>query len=112
LSSCLLSKSIKIKIYKTLVLLVVLYGFENWFLTLKNEHRLRVSENRVLRRIFVPKGDKVTGGWRKLHSEELHIMCSLPNIIRMIKSKADEIGGACGTHASNEKCIQNFGGIA
>jgi hypothetical protein len=51
---------------------VVLYGFETWFLTLREEHRLGVLENRVLRRIFGPKRDEVTGGWRKLHNEELH----------------------------------------
>jgi hypothetical protein len=51
------------------------------------EHRLRALENKVLRRIFGPKRDKIIGGWRKLHNEELHNLCSLPNIIRMIKSR-------------------------
>jgi hypothetical protein len=60
---------------------------ETWSLTLREEHRLRVPENRVLRRIFGPKGDEVTGDWRKLHNEELHNLYSSPNIIRMIKSK-------------------------
>jgi hypothetical protein len=64
-----------------------LYGCETWSLTLKEEHRLRVFENRVLRRIFGPKRDEVTGEWRKLHSEELHILYSSPNIIRQIKSR-------------------------
>jgi hypothetical protein len=63
---------VKIKIYKTIILHVVLYGCEIWSLTLKEEHRLKVFENRVLRRIFGPKRDEVTGGWRKLHNEELH----------------------------------------
>jgi hypothetical protein len=57
--------------YKTAILLVVLYGCETWSLTLREEHRLRVFENRVLRRIFGPKWDEVTGGWRKLQNEEL-----------------------------------------
>jgi hypothetical protein len=62
LSSCLLSKNINTRIYKTIILLVVLYGCETWSLTLREEHRLRVFENRVLRRIFGPKRDEVTGG--------------------------------------------------
>jgi hypothetical protein len=66
---------------------VLLYGCETWSLTLREEHRLRVFENRVLRRIFVPKKDEVTGEWRKLHNEELHNLYSSPNIIRMIKSR-------------------------
>jgi hypothetical protein len=63
-----------------------LYGCETWSLTLREEHRLRVFENRVLRRIFGPKTDKVTGEWRKLHNEELHDLYSSPNIVRVIKS--------------------------
>jgi hypothetical protein len=59
----------------------------DWSLTLKEEHRLRVFENSVLRRIFGPKRDKVTGGWRKLHNEELHNLYSSPSMIRMIKSR-------------------------
>jgi hypothetical protein len=66
---------------------VVLYGCETWSLTLREEHRLRVFENRVLRRIFGPKRDEVTGGWRKLHNEELRDLYSSPSIIRMIKSR-------------------------
>jgi hypothetical protein len=62
---------------------VVLYGCETWSLTLREEHRLRVFEDRVLRRIFGPKRDEVTGGWRKLHNEELHNLYSSPNIITM-----------------------------
>jgi hypothetical protein len=82
-----MSKDIKIRIHKNLILPAVLYACETWSLTLKEEHRLRVFENRVLRRIFVPKGDDVTGGWRKLHNEELHNLYSLPSIIRMFKSR-------------------------
>jgi hypothetical protein len=87
LSSRLLSKNVKIRIYKTPLLPVVLYGCETWSLTLREEHRLRVFENRMLRRIFRPKGDEVIGGWRKLHNEELHNMYCSPSIIRIIKSK-------------------------
>jgi hypothetical protein len=87
LSSRLLSKNIKIKIYKTTILPVVLYGCETWSLILRETHRLRVLENRVLRRILSPKRNKVTGDWRKLHNEELHNFYSSPKIIRMIKSK-------------------------
>jgi hypothetical protein len=68
LSSCLLSKNLRIKIYKTIILPDVLYGCETWSLTLREEHRLRVYENRVLRRIFGPKRGKVSGGWRRLHN--------------------------------------------
>jgi hypothetical protein len=76
LSSRLLSENIKIRIYKTLILPVVLYGCESWSLTLREEDRLRVFEQRVLRRIFGPKRGEVTGGWRKLHNEELHNLYS------------------------------------
>jgi hypothetical protein len=87
LSSRLLCKNIKIRIYKTIVLSVVLYGCETWSLTLRQEHRLRVFENRVLRRIFGPKRDEMAGGWRKLHNEELHNLYSSPSVIRIIKSR-------------------------
>jgi hypothetical protein len=83
-SSRLLSKNLKIRIYKTIILPVVLYG---WSLTLMEEHRLRVFENRVLRRIFRRKRDELTGEWRKLHNEELHDLYSLPSIIRIMKSR-------------------------
>jgi hypothetical protein len=65
---------------------VVLYGWETWSLTLSEEHRLKVFENRVLRRIFGPKRDEVIGGWRKLHTELHNLYCS-PSIIRIIKSR-------------------------
>jgi hypothetical protein len=104
LSSCLLSINVKIKIYRTIILPVVLYGCETYSLTLREEHRLRVFENRVLRRIFGPKRDKVTGGWRKLHNEELHGLYSSPSVIRLIKARRmrwvghvackGEVGGA------------------
>jgi len=66
---------------------VVLFGLENWSLTLREERRLRAFENMVLRRIFGPKRDEVTGEWRKLHNEELNNLHSLPNIMRVIKSR-------------------------
>jgi hypothetical protein len=87
LSSRLLSRNVKVQIYKTLILPVVLYGCETWSLTLMEEHRLRVFENRVLRGIFVPRRDEVTGEWRKLHSGELHNLYSSPDIIKQIKSR-------------------------
>ena len=68
-----------------MILPVVLYGCETWSLTLREEHRLRVFENRVLRRIFGPKRDRVTGEWRKLHNEELNDLYSSPNIARVKK---------------------------
>jgi hypothetical protein len=72
LSSSLLSSNLKVKIHKTIILPVVLYGCENWSFTIREDHRLRVFENRVMIRIFGPKMDDVTGEWRKLYSEELH----------------------------------------
>ena len=90
LSSRLLSKNLKIKIYRTIILSVVLYGCETWSLTLREERRPRVFENRVLR-VFGPKRDKVTGEWRKLHNEELR---------------------ACGAYGGEDKCAEGFGGEA
>ena len=87
LSSSLISKNLKIKIHRTIILPVVLYGCETWSLTLREEHRLRVSENRVLRKIFGLKRDGVTGEWTKLHNEELNDLYCSPNIVRAIKSR-------------------------
>ena len=75
------SKNIKIKINRTVILSVVLYGRETWSLTLREERRLREFENRVLRRIFGSKRDEVTGEWRKLHNKELNDLYSSPNVI-------------------------------
>ena len=93
LSSSLLSKNLKIKIYITIILPVVLYGCETWSLTLREEHSFRVSGDRVLR-IFGPKRDEVTGEWRKLHNEELNDLYCSPNIVRVIKSRR-VMGGTC-----------------
>jgi hypothetical protein len=82
----LLSKNIKVRIYKTITLPVVFYGCETWSLTLREEHRLRVFENRLLRRIFGPKRNEATGDWRKLPNVKLHNLYSSPSI-RIIKSR-------------------------
>jgi hypothetical protein len=87
LSSRLLSKNVNVRIYKTIILPVGLYRCETWSLTVREEHKLRVFEKRVLRRIFGPKRDGVMEGWRKLHNEELHNLYSSPSIIRVIKSR-------------------------
>ena len=76
-----------LKLYRTVILPVVLYGCVTWSLILRKEHRMRVSENRVLNRIFGPKRDEVTGEWRKLHNEGLNDLYS-PNIIWVIKSRS------------------------
>ena len=86
LSSSLLSKNLNIKIYITVIMPVV-YGCETWSLTLREEHSLRVFENRVLRRIFGPERDKVTGDWRKLHNEGLSGQHFSPNIVGVIISR-------------------------
>jgi hypothetical protein len=93
LSSRLLSRNVKVKIYKTIILPLVLYGCEAWSLTLRKDHILSVFENKVLRRIFGPTRDEVAGEWRKLHNEELHIFYSSPNIIRQIKSRRMRCAG-------------------
>jgi hypothetical protein len=87
------SRNVKVKIYRTIILPVVLYGRETWSLTLTEEHRPNVFENRVLRRIFGPKRDEVTGEWRELHHGELRNLYSSPYIIRRIKSKAVKWAG-------------------
>jgi hypothetical protein len=87
LSSRLLSKNIRIRIYKTIILPVVLYWCVTLSLPLRKEHGLRVFENRVLRRSFGLKKDEVIGSWRKLHNVECHKLYSSPSVIRMIKSR-------------------------
>jgi hypothetical protein len=85
-SSRLLSKDLQLKIYKIIILPVILYGCETWFLILKEKQRLRGYENRVLRRVFRHKREEVVGGWRRLHNVELHNFCASPDIIRTFNS--------------------------
>jgi hypothetical protein len=87
LSNCLLSSNVKDEIYKTIILPVVLYGCETWSLTLREEHRLRVFENGVLKTVFGPKRDEGTREWSKLLNEELHNLYSSSHITRQTKSK-------------------------
>jgi hypothetical protein len=81
LSPHLLSKNLENKIYKILILPIVLYGYEIWSFTPREEHRLRVFENRILRRIFLNKRNELVGGWRKLHNERSFITCMLHQIL-------------------------------
>ncbi|KAJ4443381.1 hypothetical protein ANN_05049 [Periplaneta americana] len=78
----LVSEELKVRIYETVILLVVLYGCETWTLILREEQRSKVFENKVLREIFEAKRNEVTGEWRKLHNAELHALYSSPDIIR------------------------------
>ena len=87
MSSQLLSKNIKLKIYKTVVLPVIFYGCETWTLTLREEKRLQVFENKVLRKIFGPKSEEQTGEWRRLHNGELRDLHGKPDIMRIVKSR-------------------------
>ena len=95
LSSSLLSKNLKNKMYKIRILSVVLYGCETWSLTLREERRLRVFESRVLRRTFEPKSDEVTGEWRKLHNEELNDLYCSSKFLWGDKMEKNKIFGAC-----------------
>jgi hypothetical protein len=85
-SSRTISKNLETKIYRTVILPVVLYGCETWSLALREEHRLRIFENSLLRRMFGLKRDE-DGSWRKLHNDELHNPYSSPHIVRVIKSR-------------------------
>jgi hypothetical protein len=94
-----LSKNLKIRIYKTIILSVILNGCENFSLTLREEHRLRVFENRLLRRIFGPKRDEVTGEWRKLHNGEQNNQV-----------EEDETGKSCRMNGGEQERVQVIGG--
>jgi len=95
LTSSLLSKNLNIKLDRTIILPVVLYGCETWSLTLREERRLRVFENRVLRRIFGLKREEVIGEWRKLHNEELNDLQSSSSTDQIDKN---EVGASCSTY--------------
>ena len=89
---------------------VVLYGCEAWSLTLREEMKLRVFENRVLRRIFVPRSDEVTGEWRRLHNEELNDLYSSPNVVRVIKSRRTRWAGYVARMGEERGCIGSWWG--
>jgi hypothetical protein len=91
------------RIYKTIILSLVLCGCETWSLTLREDHRLRVLENRVLMRIFGPKRDEVTGRWRKLRNEELHDFYSSQ---KSNEVKENEVGGACSTNGGERNAYR------
>ena len=110
LFSRLLSKNLKIKIYRIIILPVVLYGRETWSLTLREETKLRVLENTVLRRIFGPRRDEVTGDWRILHNEDLNDLYSSPNMARVIKSKRMRWAGHVSHMGEERECIESWWG--
>jgi hypothetical protein len=103
-------QNLKIKIYRTIILTVILYGCETWSLTLREERRLRVFVNRVLRRVFGPKRDEVTGEWRKLHNEELSDPVLLTHYCAGGKIEKNEMGGARGAYGGEERGAQGSGG--
>ena len=104
-----LSRNLKIKIYRNIILPVAVYGSETWSLTLREERRLRLSENGVLR-IFGPKRDEVTGEWKKLHNEELSDLYSSTSIVRVIKSRRMRWSGHAERMGGEERRIQGFSG--
>ena len=88
-----------------MILPVVLHGCETWSLTLREERKLRMFENMVLRRIFGPRRDEVTGVWRRLHNEELNDLYSSPNIVRVIKSRRMRWAGHVACMGEEKGCI-------
>jgi len=109
LSSRLLSKNLKIKIYRTIILPVVLCGCETWSLTLREERKLRVFENIVFRRTFGPRRDEVTGEWRRLHNEELNDLYS-PSIVRVLKSRRMKWAGHVALMGEESWCVGSWWG--
>jgi hypothetical protein len=100
-----LSKNVQVRIQRTTILPLVLYRCETWSLTIREEHKLRVFENKVMRKIFRPKRDEVMGGWRKLHNEELHNLFSSPIIIRIIKLRWIRWAGHVARMRKRRTCI-------
>ena len=105
-----LSKEIKIKIYRIIILPVVLIRGETWSLTLGENRGMRVLENRVLSRIFGPKWDEVRGEWRKLHNEKLNDLYSLTKYYLSDQIEKNELGEAYSMYGGHKRCIQGFGG--
>jgi len=110
LSSRLLAKNLKIKIYRIIILPVVLCGCETWSLTLQEERKLRVFEKMVLKRIFGPRRDEVTGDWRRLNNEEQNVLYSSPNIVRVIKSRRKRWDGNVARMGEERGCIESWWG--
>ena len=99
------SKKLKVKTNKTIMLSVVLCGYETWSLTLREEHRLRVFENKALRKLSEAKRDGITGKWRNLHNDELHTLYSSPNVILAILNREVEMGRTRSTYAAIQNSI-------
>ena len=108
LSPSLLSRNLKIKIYRTIIFPFVFCGCETELLTMREDRRLRDFENMVLRIIFGPKRDEVTGEWRKVHNEELNDMCISHIVVQVIKLRRMRWAGRVARR--REMCIQGFGG--
>ena len=104
-----ITENLYAQIYCTIILPVVLYGCETWSLTLREECRLRVFKDRVLRGIFGPKKDDITGEWRRLHNEELYDLHSLPTIFRVIKLRRMRLAEHV-ARMGEQRCTQRFGG--
>ena len=105
LSSRLVYKNLKIKLYRTIILPIVLCGCETWLLTLRKERKLRVFENMVLRRIFGPRRDELTGEWRRLHNEELNDLYTSLNIVGVTKSRRMSWAGHVERMGNERVCL-------